>query len=82
MENDTLKLTDVDGNILEYRILSTFIYNDKNYIVYTDDVLENEKVNAYASIFDPDDDTVWEELQTDEEWEIVSQIIAKLEGEK
>ena len=82
MENDTLKLTDVDGNILEYRILSTFIYNDKNYIVYTDDVLENGKKNAYASIFDPDDDTVWEELQTDEEWEIVSQIIAKLEGEK
>ena len=82
MENDTLKLTDVDGNILEYRILSTFIYNDKNYIVYTDDVLENGKINAYVSIFDPDDDTVWEELQTDEEWEIVSQIIAKLEGEK
>ena len=79
MEKELLKLTDEDGNKLEYRILSTFIYNNKNYIVYTDDTYEDDDLNVYASIFDSDDDTVWEELTTDEEWDIVKKILAELE---
>ena len=79
MEEEKLKLTDIDGNVLEYRILSTFIYNNKNYIVYTDDTYEDDDLNVYASIFDSDDDTVWEELTIDEEWDIVKKILAELE---
>ena len=79
MEEEKLKLTDIDGNVLEYRILSTFVYNNKNYIVYTDDTYEDDDLNVYASIFDSDDDTVWEELTTDEEWDIVKKILAELE---
>ena len=54
-------------------------YNNKNYIVYTDDTYEDDDLNVYASIFDSDDDTVWEELTTDEEWDIVKKILAELE---
>ncbi len=79
MEEEKLKLIDEDGNELEYRILSMFIYNNKNYIVYTDDTYEADNLNTYASIFDPDDDTVWEELTTDEEWDIVKKILVELE---
>jgi len=82
MEDEYLKLTDEDGNQLNYRIISTFIYNNKNYIIYTDDTYEDGSLNVYASIFDPDDDTVLDDLTTDEEWEIVDKIIIQLEGKR
>lgn len=80
MEKEFLKLTDEDGNELEYRIISTFIYNDKNYIIYTDDTYEDNYLNIYASIYNPDDDAILDDLTTDEEWNMVEEILEKLKG--
>ena len=81
MEDEFLTLTDENGKELKYRILNAFIYNNKYYIIYTDDISdENGKLNAYAAIYDPNDDTVWEELTTDDEWAIVDKILAQMEG--
>lgn len=80
MEKEFLKLTDEDGNELEYRILSTFIYNYKNYIIYTDDTYEGDSLNIFASIYNPDDETILDDLTTDEEWNIVNEMLEKLKG--
>lgn len=47
MENETLKLIDIDGNILEYRILSTFIYNNISNMY--DNILHDIKAPGYLS---------------------------------
>ena len=80
MEQELLTLTDEDGKEKTYRILSTYMYKDKNYIVYTDDTHEGDKLNIYASIFDPEDDSVFENVTTEEEWNIAKEILNKIGG--
>ena len=45
-----LKLTDTDGNIIEYEILLTFPWNNKNYLVYTDNMLI-DRGQLYADLY-------------------------------
>ena len=76
MKNEVLKLKDEDGNIKEYKILLVFIYNNRNYIVYTDD-----EINVYAKRFDPNDLSMFENLETEDEWNEVERLLLEIEGE-
>jgi len=78
-----LKVYDVDGNIKEYEIIMTFIWskNQKNYIIYTDNTnTEDGKLNLYAAIYYPDDDTKLEEIKTEEEWDLIEESLARMQG--
>lgn len=70
----TFKLVDEDNNEYTYEILLAFWSNKfkKNYLVYTDNTYEDDALNIYASIFDPEDDTVFIDVETDEEWEEIN----------
>lgn len=80
MEDDILKLEDENGNIKEYRILLVFKWfkNNKFYIVYTDNNNLNEECDVYANIFDPNDLSVFEDIKTDEEWEMIDSKLKEL----
>lgn len=79
-EKKYLKLTDDQGNITEYEILYAFkwLFNDKNYIVYTDNTYEGDKLNVMAAIFDPHNQSVFEAIETEEEWEELEKRIKEL----
>ena len=77
---EDLKFTVYDelGNKLEYKILTTFmlISTKKHYIVYTDETYNKDnKLNTYVSIFDPNDDTVFEDVTNEFEWREINKVI-------
>ena len=70
-ENKKLKITDSSGKTSEYDIITAFVWakTNKNYIVYTDNTKnENNDLNVYASIYNPNDLTKLEEINSDDEW--------------
>jgi len=73
-----LKLTDTDGNVLEYEILLTFPWNHKNYLVYTDNTYdENGGLNVLAAIYKSDKEL--ESIETDEEWNEIERRLKELQ---
>ena len=77
-EKKFLKLIDDNGKEMEYEILGAFVLasTGKNYVVYTDNTKdENGSINVYASIYYPDDDTKFEKIETEEEWEAVEKML-------
>ena len=78
MNDNILKLTDDLGNTKEYEILMTLKMEEtnKNYIIYTDNTKDNEDLNIYASIYNPDNNEL-EEIKTDKEWDIIDKILEK-----
>ncbi|MBR4178991.1 MAG: hypothetical protein IKR57_06570 [Bacilli bacterium] len=68
---------EIDCEILmAYKLLKTH----KNYMIYTDNSRnEDGSLNAYAAIYDPNDESVFEELQTDYEKEEAQKRILELE---
>ena len=74
MKEEIIKLKDENGNIKEYTILLAFKWfkTNKNYIVYTDKTNNlNGEYEVYASIFDPNDLSVFDSNLTDEEYDEV-----------
>ncbi len=75
---------DNEGNKKECRILYTFdlAKTGKNYIVYTDNTVDedgNKKV--YASTFDPkEENPVLGPIETEKEWNIIEDILNKLQN--
>lgn len=80
MEDKYLNITDTDGNILEYEIILAFFWSKTNkyYIVYTDNTYENDKINLFASIYYPNDNTQLEEIKTQEEWNEIESRLGEL----
>ena len=78
MNDNILRLTDDLGNTKEYEILMTLKMEEtnKNYIIYTDNTKDNEDLNIYASIYNPDNNEL-EEIKTDKEWDIIDKILEK-----
>lgn len=68
--NNTLKMIDKDGNEKEYEILLAFYWTKTNkyYVVYTDNIEDENGLNTYASIYYPDDNTKLDKIETEEEW--------------
>ena len=74
MDKKIMTLID-DNNIShEYEIVSTFFMTEtnKHYIIYKDDK------GIYAAIFNPNDDSVFEDIKSDEEWSYIEDVIKEI----
>lgn len=80
---DALFVGVVDGKEVTFEIIFTFEDDatGKQYVVYTDNVLDEEgNTRVFASRFDPEAEKIaLENIETDEEWELVSSAIAQYE---
>ncbi len=81
----TFKVINDEGKEVECEVLFTFESDEtkKNYIVYTDNTLDDEgNTKVYASIYNPDEDeTKLMPIETDKEWKIIETILEELQNE-
>lgn len=72
-------VTDKNGKETEYEILFTFESEDtnKNYIVYTDNTVDDEDmIKTYASIYEENDGVLkLSPITDDKEWNLVEKLI-------
>ena len=84
-ERMTFKVFDDNGKEVECEVLFTFESDEtkKNYIVYTDNTIDEEgNTKVYASIYNPDqDETKLLPIETDKEWKIIETILEELQNE-
>ena len=84
-ETLTFKIINDEGKEIECEVLFTFESDEtkKNYIVYTDNTLDEEgNTKVYASIYNPDqDETKLLPIETDKEWKIIETILDELQNE-
>ena len=84
-EKMTFKVINDEGKEVECEVLFTFESDEtkKNYIVYTDNTLDEEgNTKVYASIYNPDqDETKLLPIETDKEWQIIETILEELQNE-
>ena len=80
IERRKLTITDENNETKIYDILATFLYDktEKNYIIYTDNKVENKELNIYAAIYDPSNLTKLEQINSKEEWDAVNAVIKKV----
>lgn len=81
MEDNKMIIKDVNGNEISYDIITAFILpsTKKNYIVYTDNTYtDNNELNIYASIYHPNDLTKLDDVETEEEWEYINEMLEGL----
>ena len=81
----TFKVINDEGKEVDCEVLFTFESDEtkKNYIVYTDNTLDEEgNTKVYASIYNPDEDeTKLIPIETDKEWKIIETILEELQNE-
>ena len=81
----TFKVTNEEGKEVECEVLFTFESDEtkKNYIVYTDNTLDEEgNTKVYASIYNPEEEeTKLLPIETDKEWKIIETILEELQNE-
>ena len=83
----TFKVTNDEGKEVECEVLFTFESDEtkKNYIVYTDNTLDEEgNTKVYASIYDPEDkseETKLLPIEDEKEWKIIETILDELQKE-
>ena len=81
-EKMIFKVMNEEGKEVECEVLFTFESEEtkKNYIVYTDNTLdESGNVEVYASIYNPEDpNTKLEPIETEKEWKIIDNILASV----
>lgn len=53
---------------------------NKYYIVYTDNSENNDKLNVFANIFYPDDNSKFDLILTQEEWNEIEKRLGDLEN--
>ncbi len=84
-EKMTFKVVNDEGKEVECEVLFTFESDEtkKNYIVYTDNTLDEEgNTKVYASIYNPDEDeTKLLPIETEKEWKIIETILDELQNE-
>ena len=84
-ETMTFKVINDEGKEVECEVLFTFESDEtgKNYIVYTDNTVDEEgNTKVYASIYNPDqDETKLLPIETDKEWKIIETILEELQNE-
>ena len=84
-ETMTFKVINDEGKEIECEALFTFESDEtkKNYIVYTDNTIDEEgNTKVYASIYNPDqDETKLLPIETDKEWKIIETILDELQNE-
>ena len=84
-EKMTFKVLNDEGKEVECEALFTFESDEtkKNYIVYTDNSLDDEgNTKVYASIYNPDEDEAkLLPIETEKEWKIIETILEELQNE-
>ena len=84
-ETMTFKVINDEGKEIDCEVLFTFESDEtqKNYIVYTDNTVDEEgNTKVYASIYNPDqDETKLLPIETDKEWKIIETILEELQNE-
>lgn len=84
-KENTFTVLDNEGKEITCEVLFTFESDEtkKNYIVYTDNSLDElGNVKVYASIFDPSKDTTeLLPIETEREWKIVETILESIQEE-
>ncbi len=84
-ETMTFKVINDEGKEVECEVLFTFESDEtkKNYIVYTDNTVDEEgNTKVYASIYNPDqDETKLLPIETEKEWKIIETILDELQNE-
>ena len=84
-ETMTFKVINDEGKEVECEVLFTFESDEtkKNYIVYTDNTIDEEgNTKVYASIYNPDEDeTKLLPIETEKEWKIIETILEELQNE-
>ena len=84
-ETMTFKVINDEGQEVECEVLFTFESEEtkKNYIVYTDNTIDEEgNTKVYASIYNPDEDeTKLLPIETEKEWKIIETILEELQNE-
>ena len=84
-ENMTFTIVNDEGKEVECEVLFTFESEEtgKNYIVYTDNTIDEEgNTTVFASIYDPDsDESKLFPIETEKEWEIIENILEELQAE-
>ncbi|MDO5568622.1 MAG: DUF1292 domain-containing protein [bacterium] len=77
--NNSFKVIDKEGKEVKYDVLFTFESDEtnKNYIVYTDNALDEKgNIKVYASTFEPNSDVnELKPIETNREWEIIEAIL-------
>ncbi|MBR1373065.1 DUF1292 domain-containing protein [bacterium] len=80
----TFKVKNDEGVEVECEVLFTFESEEtgKNYIVYTDNTLDEDgNTKVYASIYNPDEqETKLLPIETDKEWKIIKTILDELQN--
>ncbi len=75
---ETLKRVNNDGTEKEYSVLSTFDYDDRKFVIYTDySMNEDKNINIYSGIFE--DNGKISPIINQEDEKIVSNYIKYLE---
>jgi uncharacterized protein YrzB (UPF0473 family) len=85
MENEIIKIKSENGEIKDYLVLAVLKWDKTNkfYIIYTDNFKElNGEYEAYAKIFDPNDLSVFKDIETDEEWDYINYKMEQIKGEQ
>lgn len=83
MNKRTLKIVDNDGREIEYEVLLVFTLRKtgKNYVVYTDNTVDdNGNLNVFASIYFKEDDSRLEQIETEEEWDEIEKRLKKIQN--
>ena len=84
-ETMTFKVINDEGKEIECEVLFTFESDEtkKNYIVYTDNTIDEEgNTKVYASIYNPDEDeTKLLPIETEKEWKIIETILEEIQSE-
>ena len=87
MENNkmTFKVLGDDGKEIDCEVLFTFESDEtkKNYIVYTDNTLDDEgNIKVYASIYNPNEEnTALIPIESEKEWKIIETILEELQAQ-
>ena len=84
-EKMTFKVMDENGKEIDCEVLFTFesTETNKNYIVYTDDSVDEEgNTRVYASIYNPGEEQLkLSPIETDKEWKIIETVLEELQAE-
>ena len=81
-KENTFKVIDKDGKEINFEVLFTFESDEtgKNYMVYTDDTLDDDgNTKVYASVFNPNKEPL--ELlpvETEREWKVIETILGSI----
>ena len=86
MRKNAFSMLDENGNEIIYDVLFTFESEEtnKNYIVYTDNKIDEVtgNIEVYASIYDPEDPkSKLEAIETEKEWKVIETILETLQEE-